>query len=285
MQIFLGSASRELIRQSSESLAGRIAYFILGGFTLADIGIENLKKLWLAGSFPRAYFAKNPEESFIWLDNYISAFLERDIPQLGITIPSGTLKKFWVMLSHYHGQIVNYSELGRSFGISDVTVRKYIDLLEGTFMLRILQPWYINTKKRLVKRPKIYLRDSGLFHALMSIRTMDQLLSHNKSGSSWEGFALECITRCLNKKDGELYSRGTHTGTEIDLFLQEQGKNWGIEFKYADAPKKTKSMQIAVDDLQLSHLWIIYPGIESYKLDKTITVFPLKNIPETWKYP
>jgi len=152
-------------------------------------------------------------------------------------------------------------------------------------MLRILQPWYINTKKRLVKRPKIYLRDSGLFHALMSIRTMDQLLSHNKLGSSWEGFALECITRCLNKKGEELYFWGTHTGAEIDLFWQDKGKNWGIEFKYTDAPKKTKSMQIAVDDLQLSHLWIIYPGIESYKLDKTITVFPLKNIPETWKYP
>ncbi|MFH1824995.1 MAG: ATP-binding protein, partial [Candidatus Firestonebacteria bacterium] len=196
--LILGSASRDLMQQSSESLAGRISYHRLGGFTLSDIGKTNLHKLWLRGGFPRAYLSRSTHESFLWIENYISTFLERDIPQLGISIPARTLRKFWTMISHYHAQVLNYSEIGRSFGISDMTVKKYINILEGTFMLRVLQPWYTNTKKRIIKRPKIYIRDSGIFHSLMSIESKKQLFSHNKLGASWEGFALECIARSLN---------------------------------------------------------------------------------------
>ncbi len=282
--LILGSASKDLIQQSSESLAGRIAYYRLGGFTLSDIGKKNLQRLWLRGGFPRSYLAKSHDESFLWLENYIGAFLERDIPQLGIFIPARTLRKFWVMISHYHSQLMNHSEIGRSFGISDMTVRKYISILEGTFMLRVLQPWYSNTKKRLIKRPKIYIRDSGIFHSLMSIENKKQLFSHNKLGASWEGFALECVARSLNKRDEELYFWQTHAGAELDLFWRHKGKNWGIEFKYSDAPKKTKSMEIALKDLELAHLWVVYPGKTSYKLDKKLSVVPLSDIKAFWDY-
>ena len=282
--LILGSASRDLIHQNSETLAGRIGYHRLGGFTISDIGKKNLQKLWLRGGFPRSYLAKSYDESFLWLENYITTFLERDIPQLGISIPARTLRKFWIMISHYHSQVLNHSEIARSFGISDMTVKKYINILEGTFMLRVLQPWHTNTKKRLIKRPKIYIRDSGIFHSLMSIESEKELLGHNKLGSSWEGFALECVSKSLNKRDEELYFWQTHAGAELDLFWQHKGKNWGIEFKYAGAPKKMKSMEIALKDLKLSHLWVIYPGEKSYKLDKNLSVVPLKNITAGWNY-
>lgn len=282
--LILGSASRDLIKQSSESLAGRIGYFYLAGFGINDIGSDNLNRLWISGGFPRAYTAASFDESFLWLENYVTTFLERDIPRLGISIPSNTLRRFWMMISHYHGQVLNYSELGRSFGISDVTVRKYLEILEGTFMIRLLQPWYQNIGKRLVKRPKIYLRDSGIFHSLMSVKNMDQLISHNKLGCSWEGFAMECISKSIGKRFEEFYFWSTHSGAEIDLFWQDKGKNWGIEFKYADAPKKTKSMGSAINDVNLEHLWVIYPGKDQYKLSTKITVIPLKSITGSWKY-
>jgi len=283
--LILGSASRDLIRQSSESLAGRIGHHRLGGFTLSDIGKKNLQRLWLRGGFPRSYLAASSSKSFLWLENYINTFLERDIPQLGISIPARTLRKFWTMISHYHSQVLNHSEIGRSFGISDMTVKKYINILEGTFMLRVLQPWHTNTKKRLIKRPKIYIRDSGLFHSLMSIESKKQLFSHNKLGASWEGFALECISRSINKRDEELYFWQTHAGAELDLLWQHKGKSWGIEFKYADAPRKTKSMEIALKDLKLSHLWVVYPGKKAYKLNKNLSVIPIRDIAEPWDYP
>ena len=282
--LILGSASRDLIRQSSESLAGRIGYHRLGGFTPSDIGKKNLQKLWLRGGFPRSYLAKSSGESFLWLENYISTFLERDIPQLGISIPARTLRKFWTMISHYHSQVLSHSEISRSFGISDTTVKKYINVLEGTFMLRVLQPWHASTKKRLIKRPKIYIRDSGIFHSLMSIESKKELHSHNKLGASWEGFALEYIARSLDKRDEELYFWQTHAGAELDLLWQHKGKNWGIEFKYADAPRKTKSMAIALEDLGLSHLWVVYPGKKQYKLDKKLSVIPLSEIKDIWDY-
>ncbi|MFC1576811.1 ATP-binding protein [Candidatus Omnitrophota bacterium] len=282
--LILGSASRDLIKQSSESLAGRIGYHRLGGFTLSDIGKVNLQKLWLRGGFPRSYLAGPSSGSFLWLENYISTFLERDIPQLGISIPARTLRKFWTMISHYHSQVLNHSEISRSFGISDMTVRKYINILEGTFMLRVLQPWHTSTKKRLIKRPKIYIRDSGIFHSLMSIESKKQLFSHNKLGASWEGFALECAARSLNKRDEELYFWQTHAGAELDLLWQHKGKSWGIEFKYADAPRKTKSMVIALNDLRLAHLWVVYPGKKHYRLDKKISAIPLSDIKDIWDY-
>lgn len=282
--LILGSASRDLIKQSSESLAGRISYFYLGGFRISDIGVENLKGLWLRGGLPLSFLAHSEENSIRWREDYITTFLERDIPQLGINIAARTLRRFWIMLSHYHGQVINFSELARSFGISDVTIRKYIEILEGTFMVRILQPWYVNVKKRLIKRPKVYIRDSGIFHALMSVENMEQLLSYNKLGASWEGFALECVYASIGKRNEELYFWGTHAGAEIDLFWQSGGKNWGAEFKYMDAPRMTKSMKIAIEDLNLEHLWVIYPGQENYKLSENITVLPLSKAPTVWQY-
>jgi len=282
--LILGSASRDLIKQGSESLAGRIAYYDLGGFRPHDIGRTNIQKLWIRGGLPKSYLAETDEQSMVWRDQYVTTFLERDIPQLGINIPANTLRRFWTMLSNYHGQIMNYSELARSFKISDMTARDYIDILAGTFMVRVLQPWYENIGKRLVKRPKIYFRDSGLFHSLVQIENMDQLRSHSKLGASWEGFALTCICRSIGKPDQAFYFWSTHTGAEIDLFWQHGGKNWGVEFIFSDAPSMTKSMKIAAEDLNLAHLWVVYPGKETYKLSEKITVSPLKKIPESWSY-
>lgn len=278
--IILGSASRDLIRQSSESLAGRIAYHYLGGFRLSDVGEAKIKILWLRGGLPLSFLSRTDEESHVWRGQYVTTFLERDIPQLGINIPARTLRRFWTMLSHYHGQILNYAELGRSFGVSDMTVRKYCDILEGTFMIRILQPWHVNIGKRLVKRPKFYLRDSGLYHSLSSIETQKQLQTWPKLGASWEGFALNCVCRMLGKQDNEFYFWNTHAGAELDLFWQNRGKNWGVECKYEDAPRLTRSMQTAMNDLQLSKLWIVYPGKQKYQLGKNISVLPL-NLLET----
>jgi uncharacterized protein len=282
--VILGSASRDLIRQSSESLSGRIAYYQLSGFRISDIGAAHMRDLWLKGGLPRSYTAATDDQSMLWRENYIGTFLERDIPQLGINIPSQTLRRFWIMLSHYHGQVINYAELGRSFGISDMTVRKYCDILEGTFMVRSLPAWHTNTKKRLVKRPKIYIRDCGIFHALMSIATLDQLVTHPKLGASWEGFALECICRSIAKDEGAYYFWHTHAGAELDLFWQHGGKQWGVEFKYADAPKLTKSMQIAIKDLDLERLWVVYPGDTAYRLATNVMVLPLTGIGDTWEY-
>jgi len=282
--VILGSASRDLIRQSSESLAGRIAYLQLGGFRLSDIDAGDIKSLWWRGGLPPSFLAASDDESLLWRNQYVTTFLERDIPQLGIPIPARTLRRFWTMLSHYHGHILNYSELGRSFGISDMTVRKYGDILEGTFMVRILQPWYVNIGKRLVKRPKLYLRDSGLFHALQCIENPEQLYASPRLGASWEGFALECVCRTLGKEDGDLYFWNTHAGAELDLLWQARGQNWGVEFKYEDAPRLSRSMKTAVEDLELERLWVVYPGKAAYPLRENIQVLPLADVPDTWNY-
>lgn len=275
--LILGSASQHLIQQSLESLAGRIGFHYLSGFGIQDVEAEEIRRLWLRGGYPRSFLADSDADSRLWRENYVQTFLERDIPQLGIQIPSRTLHRFWAMLSHYHGQVLNHAELGRSFGISDVTIRKYIDILEGTFIVRVLPPWYSNVKKRLIKSPKIYIRDSGLFHNMMSIDDESQLHAHPKLGASWEGFALECVCKVIQNGHRAVYFWGTHGGAEIDLFWQQAGKNRGIEFKFSDAPKRTKSMMIAVNDLELAHLWIVYPGSETYSLDDKITVLPLSN--------
>ena len=275
--LILGSASGKLMRQSSESLAGRIAYYRLGGLRLSDVGFDKIDKLWLTGSFPKAFTSKTNSAAFLWLDNYISTFLERDIPQLGINIPAVTLRRFWIMLSHYHAQVLNYSEIANSFGVSDHTVRKYIDILSGTFMIRVLHPWYVNIGKRLVKRPKIYFRDSGVFHDLLSVNSNNNLLEHNKLGASWEGFALEIIANILEKRDQELFFWRTHSGSEVDLFWQDSGENLAIEFKFSDAPKLNRSMKTSIEALDLSHLWVVYPGKDIYKLNKKITVLPLEK--------
>lgn len=282
--LVLGSASMDLLQQSSETLAGRIAYFHLGGFRLHDVGKSGVENLWVRGGYPGSFMSESDEQSVLWRENYIATFLERDIPRLGINIPSRTLRRFWGMLSHYHGQVMNYSEFGRSFGISDMTARKYIDILEGAFMVRTLQPWFENTGKRLVKRPKIYIRDSGILHSLIGIENMMQLHIHNKLGTSWEGFAMECVSRALGKADHDIHFWKTHAGAELDLLWRHGGKKWGVEFKYADAPKKSKSMQEAIQDLELSNLWIVYPGNIDYRLSDQITVLALKNLPPWWVY-
>ena len=281
--LILGSASKELIQQSSESLAGRIAYYELGGF-----GIENfpdtIQRLWQRGGYPPSILAKTESQSIEWREQYITTFLEKDIPQLGIQIPASTLRKFWTMLCHYHGQILNFSELGRSLSVSDTTIKKYLDILSGTFMIRLLMPWYVNIGKRLVKNPKLYIRDSGIFHTLHFIENFKQLQSHPKLGASWEGFVIQNVARSLKKRNEELAFYHTHAGSELDLFWQNKGKSWGIECKYQDAPTITKSMKIVIKDLQLSHLWVIYPGKEKYQLEKNITVLPAEQMPAVWKY-
>ena len=283
--LILGSASRDLIRQSSETLAGRIGYYHLGGFRIDDVGTKEIQRLWLRGGLPKSFLAKNDAESALWRENYIATFLERDLPQLGVSIPANTLRRFWTMLGHYHGQIVNYSELARNFGISDMTARKYIDLLEGTFMLRLLQPWHANIGKRLVKRPKLYFTDSGIFHSLLAVGRREDLLAHSKLGASWEGFALACVIRSIGKRNEEVFFWSTHSGAETDLFWQHHGKSWAAEFKYMDAPKKSLSMQAALKDLDLAHLWVVYPGRLKYRISEKITVLPLADITGRWLYP
>jgi uncharacterized protein len=282
--LILGSAAPQLLRQSSETLAGRIGYYNLSGFSLADVGAKKINSLWVRGGFPRAFLESSDQKSFLWLTNYVTTFLERDIPQLGISIPSASMRRFWMMLAHYHGQVLNYSELGRAFGLSDMSIRRYIDILSGTFMVRILQPWHVNVSKRLVKRPKVYIRDSGILHTLLSIQSLEQLQSNPKIVASWEGFALENLIKSIGKKDEELFFWSTHSGAEVDLFWQHAGKNWAAEFKFSDAPKLTKSMQSALEDLKLEHLWVIYPGKQNYKLSDRVSVISINEVTGKWKY-
>lgn len=276
--LILGSAGRDLIRQSSESLAGRIAYLELGGFRLEDLGggAQELRQLWFRGGFPRSTLADSDESSLTWRMQFIQTYLERDIPQLGLRVPAATLGRFWTMLAHYHGQILNHQELSRAFGVSDATVRHYLEILEGTFMIRLLRPWYGNLGKRLVRAPKLYIRDSGLFHALSGIADMAMLESHPKLGASWEGFALEDAIRRLGIRTPLFYR--THTGAELDLVWEQAGKMYGIEFKYADTPRLTPSMRNAMADLSLERLLVVYPGTESWPLDHRIDVVPIQGI-------
>ncbi len=283
--LILGSASRDLIRQSSETLAGRISYFELSGFDIHEFGADRIPKLWLRGGLPSACLARSDEQSFKWREDYITSFLERDIPSFGIRIPSSTLRRFWQMISHYHGGILNTSELGRSFGMAHTTVRHYIDVLQGTFMLRLLQPWHSNSGKRLVKSPKIYMRDSGVYHTLLMIPNMKMLACHPKLGASWEGFALEMTLRSIGKNPENIFFWATHSGAEAELFWQHGGGNWACEFKYSDAPKLGSSMISAMESLKLNKLWGVYPGSQAYSLHEKIDVIPLSKMPGQWKYP
>ena len=273
--LILGSASRELIKQSSETLAGRIAYIELTPFSFSET--HDLQKLWFRGGFPLSYLAQNDQDSFDWRDFYIRTFLEQDIPNLGIHIPPEALRRFWTMLAHYHGNIFNASELGRSFGASDTTIRRYLDLLTGTFMVRQLQPWHENIKKRQVKAPKIYFRDSGILHAILNLRTSSDLLKYPKLGASWEGFALEEIIRARQVRNQDCYFWATYSGAEADLIIHNQGKFIVYEFKFSDAPKMTKSMQSVLQDLPIEHFYVIYPGDRNYPLSDQIIVEGLEN--------
>lgn len=274
--LILGSASRELLRQSSETLAGRIGYVELPPFALFEV--NDSKKLWLRGGFPRAYLAQNDVISYAWREDYISSFLERDIPNLGFNIPAAQMRRFWLMLSHYHGQIFNAAEIGRSLGISDHLVRKYLDVLAGTFMIRIIIPWYENINKRQVRSPKIYFTDTGILNTLLLIRTFDELFLHPRLGSFWEGFALEEIIRLFGARTEECFFWATQSEAELDLLLFTNGKRLGFEFKYTDSPKITKSMNIALKDLSLDHLLLLYPGDKIAPLSDKITLYGLETI-------
>jgi len=273
--LILGSASRELIRQSSESLAGRIHYIELTPFSTFETG-EWERLLW-RGGFPRSYLPKTEEVSWRWRHNYIRTYLEQDLPNLGIQIPPEQLRRFWLMLAHMHGQAFNASELGSSLGISHHTAKRYLDILNATFMVRVLTPWHENLKKRQVKTPKIYFRDSGLFHALLAIKNKTDLLNHPKLGASWEGFALEEVIRKLRVDARDCYFWATQSRAELDLVVVEGDQKIGFEFKYQQAPRLTPSMQIAMEDLKLKHLTVIYPGQQSYFLKTNVQCVGLKE--------
>lgn len=274
--LILGSASPGLVKGVSESLAGRIGFVDLSGFDLKEVDSENRSLLWIRGGFPRSFLAEDDISSTTWRQNFIRTFLERDIPQLGITIPAETLRRFWTMIAHYHGQVWNAAHFARSLGTSEKTARRYLDILAGAYMVRVLPPWYANIRKRQVKAPKIYIRDSGILHTLIHINTMDDLQGHPKLGASWEGFCLEQLIGGLGIRD--VYFWATHAGAELDLLLTIAGKRYGFEFKYADAPGANRSMHIAIEDLKLEHLWVIYPGQHEYDIDKNISVIPVDNI-------
>jgi len=273
--LILGSASRDQIRQSSESLAGRIAFLELTPFSFEEV--DHIERLWLRGGFPKSYLADTEEESFRWRDFYIRTFLEQDIPNLGIRIPPVALRRFWIMLAHYHGNLFNASELGRSFGASDVTMRKYLDLLTGTYMIRQLQPWFQNIGKRQVKTSKVFFRDSGIFHSLLNLENPSDLQIHPKLGASWEGFALEEVIRSSKARSEDCFFWATYGDAEIDLLIYQNGRFVGFEFKYADAPKMTRSMQIALQDLDLQQIYVLYPGLKDYQLSDKVQVMGLKN--------
>lgn len=268
--LILGSASRELIHQTSETLAGRSAFIEITPFSYSEV--DNKQKLWVRGGFPKSYLATSDEESDDWRQFYIKTFLEQDIPNLGINIPPQSLRRFWMMLAHYHGNIFNASELGRSFGASDVTIKKYLDILTGTFMVRQLKPWFENISKRQVKAPKIYFRDSGIFHTLMGIENLASLRLSPKFGASWEGFAMEEVIRHYQAADEDCFFWSTYSGAELDLLIVKKGKKIGFEFRCSDAPALTKSMQIAFQDLALDELFVIYPGDVDYSLTDKIQV-------------
>ena len=274
--LILGSASPELLRQSSESLAGRMETLSLEGFRLGDLGAQSQYRHWLRGGFPLSFTARNETDSLAWRREFLQTFLERDAPQLGVQIPAVALRRFWSMVAHYHGQIWNGAELARALAISEATVRRYLDLMTGLFMLRQLPPWYENLGKRQVKAPKIYVRDSGLLHALLGLNTPHDLEHHPKVGASWEGYAVEEVLKALRPDDA--YFWATHGGAELDLLLFKRGRRIGVECKRTDAPTLTSSMRSALTDLKLDQLLVLYPGTRRYALDKRVEVVPLAEM-------
>lgn len=273
--LILGSASPELSRQASESLAGRVEIIEMRGFDLGELPTGVQDALWQRGGFPRSYLATDEESSAAWRRNFVRTFLERDLGALGFGLSPALMGRFWTMLAHYHAQRWNGSEMAASLGIAPNTARAYLDALEGTYMIRRLMPWHANLGKRLVKTPKIYFRDSGIFHTLCGIHSSHALLTHPKLGASWEGFALEEILHAHHPEHAYFYA--VHSGSELDLLMIAGGKRIGVEFKRADAPHITRSMKVAIADAELDQLWVVYPGTRSYSLDNRITVRPLRE--------
>jgi predicted AAA+ superfamily ATPase len=274
--LILGSATPDLLGQSAESLAGRLETIALSPFGLEELGPDAVQRHWRRGGFPQSYLARSEKDSFIWREQFIRTVLERDPPQLGIRIPSTALFRFWTMLAHYHGSVWNAAEPARSLGLSQPTVRRYLDLLSGLYMVRQLPSWHESLKKRQVKASKIYLQDSGLLHALLGIRTDREILSHPKVGASWEGYVIEEILKTV--RPDASYFWATHTGAELDLLLFKAGRRYGVEIKFQDAPRLTPSMRIAMEDLGLEGLTVLYPGDLRYELAERVTVVPLAEI-------
>lgn len=276
--LILGSASPELLRQASETLAGRVEFIEMGGFDLRETGVAEAPRLWLRGGFPRSFLAPDEEASVAWRESFVRTFLERDLPQLGFAIPSLMMRRFWSMVAHYHGQTWSSAETAASLAISDTTARRYLDLLAGAYMLRLLPPWFEKLGKRQRRAPKAYLRDTGLLHHLLGIRDADALLVHPRRGASWEGFAIEQILRVHPR--AEAYYWSVHSGPELDLLLIDGGRRLGFEVKLADAPKVTLSMRTALTDLRLDHLYLVYPGDKKLPLGEQMTLMPLTGVME-----
>ena len=274
--LVLGSVSTDLVRGVSESLAGRVEFVELTGFDLAETGTPSWRRLWLRGGLPRSYLAASDDDSMVWRDGFVRTFLERDIPQLGITIPAAAMRRFWTMLAHWHGQTWNASELGRAIAASDKTVRRYLDLLTGTYMVRQLQPWFENVAKRQVKAPKVYLRDTGLLHTLLGLPDDAALLGHPRAGASWEGFAIEQILRALGRSDAWFWA--AHRGGELDLLVIERGRRIGFEVKFNEAPRVTATMHSVAETLALDHLFVVCPTPHAYPVDAGITVLPITEV-------
>ena len=276
--LLLGSASWDLIRGVPETLAGRISFVDVSGFSLDEVGAENQDRLWVRGGFPLAYLAESDAAFTLWMESFARTFLERDVPGLGSRVSPDALGRFWTMLAHVHSQTWNASALSRSMGVGVNAVNRYRDLLAGTFMIRVLPPWFENVGKRVVKAPKVYIRDSGILHHLLGLESMDNLVRHPAYGPSWEGFALEQTLIAFGTR--QAYFWGTHRGAELDLMLLRGGRRWGFEFKCADAPRTTRSMHTVIEDLGLQHLWVVYPGELEYPLKEKITAVPLRKIRE-----
>lgn len=274
--LLLGSASWDLIKGISETLAGRILFVDIGGFSLAEVGPEEQDRLWMRGGFPRAYLARSSAAWTRWMGSFTRTFLERDVPGLGSRVSPAALGRFWRMLAHYHGQTWNAAELARSMDVSVTAVNHYRDLMAGTFMIRVLSPWFENLGKRIIKSPKVFLRDSGILHFLLGLEDRRDLPLHPRYGASWEGFALEQTLLAHGERDAFFYA--TQRGAELDLLLLRHGRRWGFAFKCTDAPRTTKSMHVVTKDLGLEHLWVLYPGDQEYPLADTMTALPLKNI-------
>jgi predicted AAA+ superfamily ATPase len=276
--LVLGSASPDLLRQTSESLAGRVAFHGLEGFGLDEVGARHRARLWLQGGFPPAFLARSSAASGEWRRAFVRTFVERDLPQLGVTVPGRTIQRFWSMLAHYHAQTWNGAELARALGVAGTTVRRYLDLLAATFVIRILRPWHENLKKRQVRSPKVYLADSGLLHTLLGVETREDLERHPKVGASWEGFALRQLVRRLGARPEECFFWKTHSGAELDLLVMRGRKRLGFEFKRTAAPRATKSMHVAMQDLGLSSLDVIHAGEETYPLAPRVRAVALSRL-------
>jgi hypothetical protein len=276
--LVLGSASPSLLRQSSESLAGRIHYHEVDGFDLTESGAGSWRDLWIRGGFPRSFVAPTDEESREWRRDFVRTFLERDIPQLGFSTDAATLRRFWTMVGHFHGQVWNGSEIARSLAIGGSSVTRYLDLLTSALVLDQLPPWFENLGKRQVKSPKVYLRDSGILHTLLDIDDHSDLLGHPKVGASWEGFALQQVASILELRREERFFWATHSGAELDLLVVRGRRRWGVEFKLTAQPAVTRSMTTALEDLHLRHLYVVHAGADSFPLSSRISAVALPKV-------